>query len=278
MFRLTCYIITLFSPVVLLICVFLQDVHATDKPVSCQDLFQKHGSLSGIFEIRTKCGEKWAFCDQQSRGGGWTVIQQRNGLTGETFWNRSWEDYKIGFGTPHSESEFWLGNDVIHDLSNRGKRPALLRVELFGDRTPRSKWENSYFVSEYDFRIGNETANYELEISAHRPLKKLSNGSLPRADPEYFVGNASFGWYDITTDNKAPFSTVDKINDPLPDCVIKFHLGGWWTKWCGTVSLNGEYTPEKMGGGYGLNWLFNGSYFIHPRRTRMMIRQRWDDL
>ncbi|KAK5973595.1 hypothetical protein GCK32_014021, partial [Trichostrongylus colubriformis] len=38
-------------------------------------------------------------------------------------------------------------------------------------------------------------------------------------------GNASTGWYDITCSVGAPFSTVDKINDPLPTCVTKYKMG-----------------------------------------------------
>lgn len=43
-------------------------------------------------------GQKYnVLCDQELDGGGWTVIQQR--LSGdEHFWNRTWEEYKQGFG------------------------------------------------------------------------------------------------------------------------------------------------------------------------------------
>lgn len=57
-------------------------------------------------------------------GGGWTVIQRR--LDGSVSFDRSWRDYRDGFGDLHSE--FWLGNDHIHELSSQGEYS--LRIHL----------------------------------------------------------------------------------------------------------------------------------------------------
>ncbi|CAD5211344.1 unnamed protein product [Bursaphelenchus okinawaensis] len=251
----------------------LSTVVSHKDTLTCQDLYKTRNISSAIYEIKTRSGPKWAYCDSDQRGGGWTIIQQRNGMTGEPFWNRTWDEFKHGFGAVHPLGEYWLGNDILHDITTRGQKPALLRIEIFGDRTPGSDWNDVYLVAEYDIKVDNETMNYQLDITAKRP-KKESNITV---DHEYFVGNASFGWYDITTSKKAPFSTIDRINDPLPKCITKFHFGGWWSQNCATVSLNGEYEPEQFGGGYGMSWLYSGKRFIHPRMTRMMIRQLWDD-
>lgn len=52
------------------------------------------------------------------------MIQRR--LDGSVSFDRSWRDYRDGFGDLHSE--FWLGNDHIHDLSSQGEYS--LRIHL----------------------------------------------------------------------------------------------------------------------------------------------------
>lgn len=63
------------------------------------------------------------FCDMETDGGGWTVIQRRK--IGLISFSQSWKQYKEGFGSP--QGDFWLGNEHIHRLS---RRPTTLRVEL----------------------------------------------------------------------------------------------------------------------------------------------------
>lgn len=57
-------------------------------------------------------------------GGGWTVIQRRQ--DGSVNFDRSWKEYKEGFGDLHTE--YWLGNEHIHDLSGQGNYT--LRIDL----------------------------------------------------------------------------------------------------------------------------------------------------
>jgi len=45
------------------------------------------------------------------------VIQRR--LDGSVDFYRGWEEYKWGFG--NMESEFWLGNEYIYELTNQGE-------------------------------------------------------------------------------------------------------------------------------------------------------------
>ena len=63
---------------------------------------------------------------------GWTVIQRR--IDGSVEFYRGWDDYKRGFG--HAEGEFWLGNDRIYELTNKGKGRSLFKANaLSGGRT-----------------------------------------------------------------------------------------------------------------------------------------------
>ncbi len=53
------------------------------------------------------------FCDQTSGGGGFTTILRRQ--DGSVSFQRSWKDYKSGFG--NLLTEFWFGNENMHDLT-----------------------------------------------------------------------------------------------------------------------------------------------------------------
>lgn len=63
------------------------------------------------------------FCDMETAGGGWTIIQRRK--SGLVSFHRDWKQYKQGFGS--IRGDFWLGNEHIHRLS---RRPTRLRVEM----------------------------------------------------------------------------------------------------------------------------------------------------
>lgn len=69
------------------------------------------------------------FCDMETAGGGWTIIQRRK--SGLVSFHRDWKQYKQGFGS--IRGDFWLGNEHIHRLS---RRPSRLRVELEVSRSP----------------------------------------------------------------------------------------------------------------------------------------------
>ncbi|KAI8503909.1 hypothetical protein Bbelb_179770 [Branchiostoma belcheri] len=56
------------------------------------------------------------FCRVED-GRAWTVMQRRQDGSVD-FYNRTWEDYRRGFG--NLWREFWFGNDKIHLLTNQG--------------------------------------------------------------------------------------------------------------------------------------------------------------
>ncbi|KAE9552371.1 hypothetical protein FO519_004416 [Halicephalobus sp. NKZ332] len=217
--------------------------------------------LSGVYNLTLNGQTFQAYCDMDTDSGGWTVIQQR--VDGSLpFWNESWQSYKQGFGTPGVDTNFWAGNELIHLLTNKDDK-VVFRVDLWGDRDPGSPHADDYWWGEYYIKVGDETSSYTLTVE----MKYL--------DPDKWttMGNASSGWYDLTCADGIKFSTVDKINDPLPKCVTDYHLSGWWLNYCGTTSLNGEYVPPiSYGNGYGFIWMVDGYYIINPVKSRMSLR------
>ena len=65
------------------------------------------------------------YCDLSTANTGWIVIQRRVDAT--TSFDRSWTDYKRGFG--NITHNYWMGLDNIHKLAGPG-RGAKLRIEM----------------------------------------------------------------------------------------------------------------------------------------------------
>ena len=134
-------------------------------------------------------GQFKVYCDMRTDGGGWTVFQRRK--DGSVDFYRGWNDYKAGFG--QVSGEFWLGNDKIHRLT--ASRPSSLRVEL-------EDWNGVRVYAKYGkFNIGNEQAQYRLEVGSHS-------------------GTASDSL--IVEHNNNAFSTKDRDNDKdSSNCAVR---------------------------------------------------------
>ena len=71
----------------------------------------------------------------------------------ELFYERSWQQYKQGFGDV--SHEYWLGNDVLNDVTSTGT-DYIVRVELIGESGTKR------FAEYSNFRIGSEADQYML--------------------------------------------------------------------------------------------------------------------
>ncbi|RUS74677.1 hypothetical protein EGW08_017557, partial [Elysia chlorotica] len=132
-------------------------------------------------------------CDIYTDDGGWIVIQRRT--KGDVDFYRDWASYKTGFGT--LDTDFWLGNDNIYDLTRTGK------YELSVDIKYGSDW--LYFEIYQNFYIASEQDNYRLHVGSYRGT---AGDSL----------SSHNGW---------PFSTYDVDNDDaLMNCAERYH-GAW---------------------------------------------------
>lgn len=168
-----------------------------------------NGQHSGVRLIHPHGAEKarLVFCDMQTDGGGWTVVQRR--CDGSQDFYRNWDDYKQGFG--EVSGEHWLGNDALHEITSSGNYS--LRIDL---------WDVSgnYKFVEYDHVVvGSEAQRYRLEVLGYR-------GNASNA-LEYHSGMA--------------FSTADRDNDFSSTHCAVYYSSGWWYNHCQYVNINGKY-------------------------------------
>lgn len=91
-----------------------------------------------------------AICRQTQFGKGWLVVLQQYDRNLD--YNRSWDEYKNGFGS--LDREFWMGLEMLHQLTS--SRPHELLVEL-------ETSNGSYLYARYhEFEIGDVTTDYRL--------------------------------------------------------------------------------------------------------------------
>lgn len=102
--------------------------------------------------------ERYCEFDLKDTSGGWTVIQKRFNSNYPENFNRSWCEYKLGFGA--LDNEFWFGNEFIHKLTSDEDMELRVVVE---DRSGRKYW------AQYSlFAVDTEESNYNLDIGGYR--------------------------------------------------------------------------------------------------------------
>ena len=109
-----------------------------------------------VYQIQCWCGGKWSttsvFCDTETAGGGWTVIQRR--VDGSVDFNRSWSDYEKGFGDLNGE--FWYGLKSMNCLTQTDQWE--LRIDFEFQNKTRS------YLHYNEFKVGSATDEYPLTI------------------------------------------------------------------------------------------------------------------
>ncbi|KAJ8386941.1 hypothetical protein AAFF_G00165380 [Aldrovandia affinis] len=203
-------------------CPVVQSPQFILAPKDCSDYNMLKERKNGIYRVTPDPRDQTfeVYCDMESYGGGWTVVQQR--LNGSVSFNRTWASYKTGFGNPRGE--FWLGNDKIHLLTKA--KDMILRIEL----------EDFQGVREYakynQFYVSNEFLRYRLSVSGY-------SGT---------AGDALHFNKDYNHDQKF-FTTPDKDNDMYPsgNCGA-YYSSGWWFDACMSANLNGKYYQKRYKG------------------------------
>ncbi|CAG5126891.1 unnamed protein product [Candidula unifasciata] len=163
-------------------------------------------------------GNVQALCDTETDGGGWVIIQRR--VRGDVDFYRGWDDYKRGFGTP--DTDFWIGNDIIHNLTSQGYNE--LRIDFIYNGIER-------FAHYTNFNLIDELSGYIITIGG-------------------FSGNV---FDSMSYHNGNKFSTFDRDNDPSDhNCAVNNH-GAWWYNSCYMANLNGTWGVSNN---TGISWHF----------------------
>ncbi|CAL1279269.1 unnamed protein product [Larinioides sclopetarius] len=202
----------------------------TPNPMDCADILRNGYDKNGVYTIWPKSrvtDDKPldVFCDMDTDGGGWTVLQRRGDFNkSNDYFFKDWASYKSGFGD--IKEDFWIGNDNMFALTNQ--RLYSIRFDL-----EDSKGAKRYALHG-TFWIDDENNKYTLNI----------------LDYSGDAGNS------MGDHHKRKFSTKDQDNDGYKDgsCAQKYK-GGWWYSSCLASNLNGLYLKEKHElSGIGLYW------------------------
>uniref|UniRef100_UPI0037E994C3 angiopoietin-2a n=1 Tax=Semicossyphus pulcher TaxID=241346 RepID=UPI0037E994C3 len=221
--------------------VMMQDTPTTF--MDCAAVFKSGNRQSGAYTLTlpNTTTEVKAFCDMETEGGGWTVLQKR--FDGRVDFHRTWQEYKKGFGDP--SGELWLGNEFVSRLTSQ--RSYKLRIQL-GD------WEGNSGFSQYDqFTLDSEAQNYRIHLKGFSGTAgKISSIGQPGSD----------------------FSTKDADNDKCVCKCSQLTTGGWWFDACGPSNLNGMYYQQGQNTNRfnGIKWYYWKGSGYSLKSTTMMIR------
>ena len=135
------------------------------------------------------------------------LLVQQN-VNGSDFFNRSWEEFKVGFS--NSRGNYWLGNELLHQLTISGRYK--LRFDL------QARDNGSLYYAEYSrFIVSNEASNYKMQVAG-------------------YSGNAGDA---LSYNDGMLFTTYDRDNDLWPNnnCAV-LDGGGFWHRICVFCGVN----------------------------------------
>ena len=202
---------------------------------------QFNAKSSGVYTIANFCGVKYSnvkvYCDTNSGGGGWMVIQRRDSRYSTNF-HRGWTEYEDGFGNLHNE--FWFGLRAIHCLTHQGQWE--LRIDFTFKNGTKS------YLHYNNFKVGAPESKYQLSISGFT--------GITLTDP--------FVTWRL---NGQTFQTLDRPQGS--SCAVNGHgstaPGGWWHKECFQINLN--YNHKGPSG-----FIFIDNIWYTPTFIEMKIR------
>lgn len=216
---------------------------STFLPRDCSDKhWQQPEDPSGVYQTFPTMDPKApvnTYCDMGQPGaketGGWTVIlRRRNSTWGLVNFNRTWDEYRDGFGNP-GESEWWFGLAPLHALTYR--QP--YEVDLLLHDIERGTFRANY----NSFRVEDEAHNFTLNL----------NG---------FAGNLSHDAL-IAKHHGSSFSTWDRDNDVWHSgSCAQVNGGGWWFNACHYTTLTAPFPTSNNRSARTIRWLENDDWLV----------------
>ena len=211
--------------------------------LDCKDAYQNGCNTSGLYTINPDNQTAFqVYCDMDTSGGGWTVIQRR--FNGSVNFNRNWAECARGFG--NKTGEYWLGLNYIHRLTTSAGQ--LLRVDL-------EDFENNTAFAQYTtFTVANGADKYRLLVSGY---------SGTAGDSMNYNSGQQFTTKDYDNDGKTGSNCASERKGP------------WWHYKCNFANLNGKYyTSRHVGDWAGSVWYHWKTQIYSMKKIKMKIRRK----
>ena len=207
----------------------------------CTDWFKQGFTQNGVYEIMVFGKHKLrVYCNMEEDGGGWIVFQRR--FDGSVPFNRTWDEYRRGFGDV--SGEHWLGNKWLNLLTKSEKYDYYVVATDFQGVKAKKKM------------LGVTVENEELKYR----LKFEQEGQGPQYG-EYMNG--------------MNFSTIHQDNDrSVVSCSSNYGGAGWWFNSCHRENMNGPYCHVQTESTNCMIWYFWKNKYESLKETSLMIRPR----
>ena len=172
-------------------------VHRVAFQNCCEPKYLGHSWLkSTVYPIQINDPfelSRFAYCDQETDGGGWMVIMRRGYKKKfrSFFHTTSYRKYERGFGKV--DRDFWMGLKAVQYFTNQEGVELLVEVNR-GNRMYAARYNN--------FTLGDRSTGYAIEVGGY-----WENSTLPDS---------------LSYSNGVPFQTNTK------DQCFQYLSGPWW--------------------------------------------------
>ena len=209
---------------------------AIHKNLGCREWGEMGHTTNKVYYIFHNRRKAKVFC-LLSASNAWIMIQRRKD-------GKVWEGYKKGFGDPNSE--YWLGNDMIHELTKDREMVIYFRGWSFA---------NEYVAVAFQgFRIEDEGNKYRLHTGAY----------------DFGASALSNDWTEL---DGMYFSAPGRDNDNATGHCARNLNSGWWFNNCGKMGFNGVYSQNStIDSKKGIYWASFKGNFESLKKVEIYIR------